>query len=98
MDDVVQRLARELAAAISAGVAEDPRVAVCRDKARAAGYEMRISLEALIGFAARGEGVSADRGVPDAAPAWSSTALTATDRRFLRALRISAEDRPVDAG
>lgn len=95
MDDVVQRLARELAAAIGAGVAENPRVAVCRDKAREAGYEMRISLEASIGFAARGESAAAARDLPAAAP---STALTATDRRFLRALRISAEDRPADDG
>ena len=53
MDDVVNRLARELAEAIGAAVAEDARVEACREKARAAGYEMRVSLEAEIGFANR---------------------------------------------
>ena len=51
MDDVVHRLARELADAIGASVAEDPKVEACREKARAAGYEMQISLEAVIGCA-----------------------------------------------
>ena len=37
MDDVVNRLARELAEAIGSAVAEDPRVEACREKARAAG-------------------------------------------------------------
>ena len=41
MDDVVNRLARELADAIGAAVTEDPQVEACREKARAAGYEMR---------------------------------------------------------
>ena len=48
MDDVVHRLARELAEAIGSGVSEDPKVEACRERARAAGYEMRISLEAVI--------------------------------------------------
>ena len=50
MDDVVNRMARELSDAIAAAVAEDPRVEACRERARAAGYEMKLSLEAVIGF------------------------------------------------
>ena len=50
MDDVVNRMARELSDAIAAAVAEDPRVEACRERARAAGFEMRVSLEAVIGF------------------------------------------------
>ena len=50
MDDVVNRMARELSDAIAAAVAEDPRVEACRERARAAGYEMKVSLEAVIGF------------------------------------------------
>ena len=50
MDDVVNRLARELSDAIAAAVAEDPRVEACRERARAAGFEMKVSLEAVIGF------------------------------------------------
>ncbi len=53
MDDVVNRLAREIVEAITATVAADPRVEACREKGRAAGYEMQVSLEAVIGFASR---------------------------------------------
>ena len=49
MDDVVNRFARELADAISAAVSESPHVEACREKARAAGFEMRV-------FGARVEG------------------------------------------
>ena len=50
MDDVVNRMARELSDAIAAAVAEDPRIEACRERARAAGFEMKVSLEAVIGF------------------------------------------------
>jgi hypothetical protein len=40
MDDVVNRIARELSDAIAAAVAEDARVEACRERARAAGFEM----------------------------------------------------------
>ncbi len=48
MDDVVNRFARELADAIAAAVAESPQVEACREKARAAGFEMKVTLEAVI--------------------------------------------------
>ena len=94
MDDVVHRLARELAAAIGTGVSEDPRVEACREKARAAGYEMQISLEAVIGFASNeGSGALAEVGVQakDAKPTPRAD-ITANDRRFLRSLRIAADE------
>src|SRR5437899_3108144 len=50
MDALVNQLARELADAISAAVHDDRRVEACREKARAAGLELRVSLEAVIGF------------------------------------------------
>src|SRR5262245_47849972 len=50
MDDVVNRFAKELADAIAAAVAENPQVEACRDRAREAGYEMRVTLEAVVGF------------------------------------------------
>ena len=53
MDDVVNRLSRELATAMAAAVADDQRVGACHEKARAAGYDMKVSLEAVIGFASR---------------------------------------------
>jgi hypothetical protein len=55
MDDVVNRFARELADAIAAAVAESPQVEACRERARAAGYEMKVTLEAVVGFANRSD-------------------------------------------
>ena len=53
MDEIVNRYARELAEAIAAALAHDERVETCRAKARAAGYDMRVTLEAIVSFANR---------------------------------------------
>jgi hypothetical protein len=95
MDDVVNRMARELSDAIAAAVAEDARVEACRERARAAGYEMKVSLEAVIGFVNRSTGALAR-----VAPAQkalrterrASLEMSANDRRFLRSLRIAADE------
>ena len=55
MDDVVNRFARELADAIAAAVAENAQVEACREKARAAGFEMKVALEAVVGFVSRSQ-------------------------------------------
>src|ERR1035438_3702713 len=55
MDDVVNRFARELADAIAAAVADNPQVEACREKARAAGFEMKVTLEAVGGFVSRAQ-------------------------------------------
>jgi hypothetical protein len=94
MDDVVNRLARELADAIAATVADDPRVEACRERARAAGYEMKVSLEATVGFASRQTQGALAKVAPNAralAPR-RNLEMSATDRRFLRSLRISADE------
>jgi hypothetical protein len=95
MDDVVNRVARELSDAIAAAVGEDPRVEACRERARAAGFELRISLEAVIGFVSRStpgplakvqtsqRGARVERRVFE---------MSANDRRFLRSLRIAADE------
>ena len=56
MDDVVNRFAKELADAIAAAVAENPQVEACRAKAREAGFDMRVTLEAVVGFVNRSNG------------------------------------------
>ena len=50
MDDVVNQFAKELADAIAAAVAENPEVEACRARAREAGFDMRVTLEAVVGF------------------------------------------------
>jgi carbon monoxide dehydrogenase subunit G len=115
MDDVVNRLARELADAIAAAVAENPQVEACREKARAAGFEMKVTLEAVVGFVSRSQstamtkvtapvraGRSANSGNSGAAGSAGNAGndvqprrnfdVTANDRRFLRSLRIAADE------
>lgn len=95
MDDVVNRIARELSDAIAAALAEDARVEACRERARAAGFELKISLEAVIGFANRTTPGTLAR-VPASQKAQRAERrafeMSATDRRFLRSLRIAADE------
>ncbi len=103
MDDVVNRMAKELSDAIAAAVGEDARVEACREKARAAGFELRVSLEAVIGFVSRTQpGALARTTVPAAVSQPKAAAvpvqqrrqfeISANDRRFLRSLRIAADE------
>jgi hypothetical protein len=100
MDDVVNRMAKELSDAIAAAVGEDARVEACRERARAAGFEMKVSLEAVIGFVNRTQpGALARTAVPQqpqqkALPAAQRRTfeISANDRRFLRSLRIAADE------
>lgn len=95
MDDVVNRMARELSDAIAAAVADDPRVEACRERARAAGFEMKVSLEAVIGFVNRtAPGTLAKVGTPQKAARVEKRHLemSANDRRFLRSLRIASDE------
>ena len=96
MDDVVNRLARELSDAIAAAVADDARVEACRERARAAGFELRVTMEAVIGFASRVQpGALAKLPVPapkTRAVERRSFEISANDRRFLRSLRIAADE------
>ena len=93
MEDV-NRFARELADAIAAAVADHPQVEACRERARAAGYEMRVTLEAVVGFVTREKGGALTKVQAPArvVPAQRALDITANDRRFLRSLRIAADE------
>src|SRR5262245_56021472 len=103
MDDVVNRFARELADAIAAAVAESAEVEACRERARAAGYEMKVNLEAVVGFVNRQQ-PAADGTAPAVKATPAARALvprkafemTTNDRRFLRSLRIAADEAKVE--
>lgn len=94
MDDVVNRFARELADAIAAAVAENAQVEACREKARAAGFEMKLTLEAVVGFVNRSQtGPITKVSTPArVVPPRRTFEITANDRRFLRSLRIAADE------
>jgi len=102
MDDVEHRFARELADAIAAAVAASPEVQACRDRARAEGFEMKVMLEALVGFAARGprtpKALTRVTAPGQRERSTSVFEVSANDRRFLRSLRIMADEtaKPVD--
>jgi hypothetical protein len=91
MESLVKQLSRELTEAISAAVADDPRVEACREKARAAGLDMRVSLEAVIGFVNRDKTAAPRAGGRRIGPR-QTFEMSATDRRFLKSLRISADE------
>ena len=100
MDDVVNRFARELADAIAAAVAENPQVEACRERARAAGYEMKVTLEAVVGFVTRSQEKEKGAALPAKVTSTSRALvprkiveMTANDRRFLRSLRIAADQK-----
>jgi hypothetical protein len=96
MDDVVNRFAKELADAIAAAVAENPQVEACRARAREAGYDMRVTLEAVVGFVNRTNGAAVTKITTPARllPPRKAFELTTNDRRFLRSLRIGADEAP----
>jgi hypothetical protein len=98
MDDVVNRFARELADAIAAAVAENAQVEACREKVRAAGFEMKVTLEAVVGFVSRNQTAALTKITTTQARPVREVQLrrtfevTANDRRFLRSLRIAADE------
>jgi hypothetical protein len=94
MDDVRNRFARELADAVAAAVAQSADVERCRERARAAGYHLHLTLDATVGFAALAghepaEGAAVTDGPADELPVFE---VSANDRRFLRSLRIAADE------
>ncbi len=95
MDDVVNQFARELADAIAAAVADNPQVEACRARARDAGFDMRVTLEAVVGFVNRNGGAPVTRvSTPARVIVGRQQAfeLTPNDRRFLRSLRIGSHE------
>jgi CRISPR/Cas system CMR subunit Cmr6 (Cas7 group RAMP superfamily) len=93
MDDTVNRLVKDLADAIAAAVAADPAVAAVQARARAAGYDMRVSLEASVAFARlKGKAVAKSSTTKGVARHQAELVLSANDRRFLRSLRIAPDE------
>ena len=92
MDSVMKQLARELTEAVSAVVSKDARVEACREKARAAGYDMRVSLEAVVSFTSRDADSNSKSSGARKASNKLGLDMSANDRRFLKSLRIAADE------
>ncbi|MFN8062016.1 MAG: hypothetical protein U0Q12_22885 [Vicinamibacterales bacterium] len=91
MDETITKLAREMAEAIAAAASADPKVEACRQRARAAGYDMRVSIEAVIAFSSRTTTALTKVGPPRASGKHTLD-MSANDRRFLRSLRIAVDE------
>ena len=101
MDEgVANQLARELADAIAAAVAADARVEACHAKARQAGVELKVVLATEARPRDPGDPAPADGHAETVAEARTpaecppSHGMSVADRRFLKALRISAGHAP----
>jgi hypothetical protein len=96
MDDTINRLAKEMVQVIAAAVASDPAVEALREKARAAGFEMQVSLDAELSFATRAKSTALVKAKRQGSTAWTRRAreINANDRLFLKSLRIAPEELP----
>ena len=93
MDDVVNRFAKELADAIAAAVAENPQVEACRARAREAGYDMRVTLEAVVGFVNRNNGAAVTKITTPARLLPARKAFEALNQRLPEGKRARHRDR-----
>ena len=77
-----------------AKIAKDIKFAAANEKARAAGFEMKVTLEAVVGFVSRSQTGALTKVAAPARVVQPKRALevTANDRRFLRSLRIAADE------
>jgi hypothetical protein len=92
-ESLANRLARELADAIAAAAAGDPRVEACHAKARESGLELKVALTAAV-RCVDSTCPPVTPGLAGESPAIVSPTraeLTAADRRFLKALRIGSD-------
>jgi hypothetical protein len=96
MDEELAGYMRDLIDAIRAAVDRDPGIQACRARARAAGHDLRLSLEAVVGVAGRaGSAARAAAVRPPSQPSPKAPAvypITEADRRFLRSLRIASNE------
>ena len=103
-DSAADHFARELADAIAAAVADDSRIAACRERARAAGLELCVTLDAVVGLIRTPDIDTLAPATPFAttrvtalgsseSSRWRAE-MTGADRRFLRSLRIAADEAP----
>ncbi|MBX4205262.1 MAG: hypothetical protein KW788_03730 [Candidatus Doudnabacteria bacterium] len=103
MDDICNKLAKEISVAIGDLVEKSAEIERIRERARKEGFEIKLSLEAEIGFITytrvQKDPLGAKAGqkcLPPASSSDSSSEFNAPDKKWLRSLRISSgDDSPV---
>jgi len=95
MEESLKGLMQDLGNAINESLSDSERIAEAIGEIKSAGYDVFLVLEATIGFNRR-EALDDDEAEsPAEAPTVTSTGklrFTSQDQRFLKALRIAAED------
>ena len=96
MDERLKSLMQDLGNAINESLSDSERIAEAIGEIKSAGYDVFLVLEATIGFNKRdGNEESADEdevSQPQEAATTGKIRFTTQDQRFLKALRITAEE------
>ena len=91
----VKRMVEDLGTTIQRTLAESPQITHCLNRMRAEGYEVSLVLEATIGFNKTGSREAAEVSTFDFRLEKNEPAplrMTPLDKKFLRSLKISAEE------
>lgn len=95
MDEKLKELMQELGNAINESLSDSERIAAAIGEIRRAGYDVFLVLEATIGFNKRTEDGDVELDEPAEAAVGSAPGKivwTSQDQKFLRALKITAEE------
>ena len=96
MEERLKGLMQDLGNAINESLSDSERIAEAIGEIKSAGYDVFLVLEATIGFNKRegGDDVADDDSAltPREAAATGKVRFTTQDQRFLKALRITAEE------
>jgi hypothetical protein len=96
LDERLKELMQELGNAINESLSDSERIAAAIGEIRRAGYDVFLVLEATIGFNKRAEDAEPESEEPQTAEALTTApgkiVWTSQDQKFLKALKISAEE------
>jgi hypothetical protein len=92
LDDQLKDLMQELGNAINESLSDSDRIAAAIGEIKRSGYDVFLVLEATIGFNKREEGEEAEAEPSPRLESAGKIRWTNQDTKFLRALKIAAED------
>ena len=92
MDPKLKQLMKQLGDAINESLAESEQIAEVISKIKAGGYDIFLVLEATIGFNRQDDEPERKRAAVATRPSEAETRFTSQDLRFLKSLRISADE------
>jgi uncharacterized protein (UPF0335 family) len=92
VDQQLKKLIKELGDAISESLTESEQIADVISRIKAGGYDIFLVLEATVGFNKQDEKPSRRRPTITARTRMPEFKLNSQDMKFLRSLKISADD------